>query len=206
MGRGKDLIPRWLLQLSYAELKQRINKIPNKRDRALIAITYAAYGRIGEVIRSPHSGSKPMKKEDIIIVTRKGRKFIRLLLLTEKKKKHSLRQPVVSTDRETWLANIIWEWKKKLPKHSFLFPGHILNSALTSRSAELIFEKHFCKGVQSIHLLRSWRSTHALQGAFTKNHEKVPIKAVMEFGGWTDPDTLLTIYNQAVAEDSMDIL
>jgi len=180
--------------------------IPNERNRALIATTYAGYGRIGEIVRGPHKGSKPMKKEDIQIVIKEGRRFVQLSLLTEKQKKFSLRQPVVSTDREKWLARIIWKWAKELPKNSFLFPGHLIGKALTTRTAELIFEKSFVDKVQSIHLLRKWRSTHALQGAFTKGNEKVPLKAVMEFGGWKDPETLLQIYNQAVAEDSMGIL
>jgi len=206
MGRGKDLIPRWLIQLSYQDLKEMIKAIPVERDRALIATAYAAYGRIGEIVRGPHKGSKPMKKEDIQIVEKEGRKFLQLYIITEKKTGVNVREPVVSTDREKWLARIIWKWRQKQNDDTYLFPGYIFNSALTTRTAELIFEKHFCDGIQSIHLLRSWRSTHALQGAFTKNNEKVPIKAVMEFGGWTDPNTLLKVYNKAVAEESIDIL
>ena len=206
MGRGKDLIPTWLLELSYKELKETVLGIRDQRDQALIATTYAAYGRIGEIVKGPHKGSKPMKKEDIKIVTRKGRKFLRLMLKTEKKKGTHLRQPVVSTDRERWLAKIIWAWRKKQQKHGYLFPGLKPNSAIATRTAELIFEKHFHEGIQSIHLLRKWRSTHALRGDFTKNNEKVPIKAVMAFGGWADSKILVEIYDQAVAEDSMDIL
>ena len=206
MGRGGKLIPRWLLKLPYKQLKEMILDIKEERDQALIATTYAAYGRIGEIVKGPHKGSNPMKKEDIRIIKNRGRKFLELLLITEKKNKLHLRQPVVSTDRENWLAKIIWDWRKKQEKHSYLFPGLKPNSAISSRTAELIFEKHFYEGIQSIHLLRKWRSTHAIQGDFTKNNEKVPLKAVMEYGGWSDPKVLLEVYNQAVAKDSMDIL
>jgi len=206
MGRGKEKIPRELIKLSYTDLKNKIINIPDKRDRALIATTYAGYGRIGEVLRGPHKGSNPMKKEDVKLIIKEGRKFVQLSIQTEKRKDLFIRQPVVSTDREKWLAQIIWNWVKELPAKSFLFPGHLINSALTTRSGELIFEKHFCDGIQSIHLLRSWRSTHALQGAFTLNHEKVSVNTVMEYGGWKEPETLLKIYNQAMAEDSMGIL
>jgi len=206
MGNGKNKIPKKLLTLSYQDLKETIQSIPDKRDQALISTIYAGYGRVGEVIRGPHKGSVPMKKEDVTIFRKDERGFIRLSLITEKQKSLSIRQPLVSMDNERWLAKIIFDWKKSLPDRSFLFPGHLIGKALTSRSGELIFEKYFGDGIQSIHLLRTWRSTHALQGAFTRNHAKVPINAVMEFGGWKEPSVLLKIYNQASAYDSTEIL
>lgn len=194
MARIKSELPRALTEISYSELRKRLVEIPVFRDKALLCITYACYGRIGEICRSQSEHSKPLKREDVQRFDKDGKQFLQIFLFTLKN--HESRECFVNLEREKWLADPIVEWCERT--NDYLFTN-LYDDPLSSRYAEIIFKKYF--GVENIHLMRSWRATHAARGDFTEDGKPLDLRAVMSYGGWKSPGTLIRIYTKAAGRD-----
>lgn len=175
--------------LSYEELKQKINQIPNPQHKNFIKLTYACLGRIGEVVRNkpgcysnpPITGQQLQDTATHLIIE----------VLTEKT--HQLRRVPVNRELEGWLTESLIGLKKYTPGPLFDY---------STRWGEKIFEKYF--DTQKIHLLRKWRTTHLLQGKCTKRRlEEIH---VLKMGGWQDTKSLHKHYSGVIVEDYLELI
>lgn len=172
----------------YQKLKQHLQSIPDKRDRALFCTQYANYARIGEIVRGRHSENPPLSKSRMSL----SEKHLTCKLLTEKINRW--RKTAVSRRKEEWLVKIVWDYAQECFGDE-LFP-------ISTRRAQTLFSKHFSTGEnENTHLLRHWAITHALQG-----HKSVgtmgPLQ-VARLAGITDLKTLRN-YSHLVLEDFID--
>jgi hypothetical protein len=122
-------------------------------------------------------------------------------------KNKAYRQVIFSLDnpKETWLAETITAWLERKAHQEYCFEKPIDGKPLCVRWAEKRFLKWF--GTENIHLLRSWRATHAARGDFTISGRPWNLKAVQQSGGWKSIRTLEEIYNVAEVKDYInDIL
>ncbi len=191
MKREKVLIP-------YEKVVEVVSSIPSPRDKAFICLTYACAARIGEVVWGCVERTTPVSKENIEVLPEK----IYVTLLTEKVR--LLRRVPVSRINEGkganvpvdpgWLTFPIVSYMSKAAGE-LLFP-------YSTRWGQKTFEKYF--GTQHIHLLRSWRQTHLLQGKVTGN--PLPRQVVARMAGITNLSTLDRAYDQSVIEDYDDLI
>src|SRR3990167_1115049 len=105
MPHIKADLPASLVEISYQELRGRLEAITSPRDKALLCITYACYGRVGEICKSQSEHSKPLKKQDVQYYQKDGKQFLQIFLFTLKN--HESRECYINLDREKWLAEPI---------------------------------------------------------------------------------------------------
>ncbi|MHB8127297.1 MAG: tyrosine-type recombinase/integrase [Desulfitobacteriaceae bacterium] len=134
--------------LSRQEVSQLLNCVKNPKHKAILMLTYSAGLRVCEVVSLKISDIDSMRML-IHIKQGKGRK-----------------------DRYTILSEVALEtlrtYAKNYPLKDWLFPGNIVGSHLTERSAQRVFEIA-CKKAGiikqvSIHTLRHSFATHLLEG------------------------------------------
>lgn len=186
----------------YLWLKKKILSIPDPDHRAFIALVYASFSRVGEIVRHhrdtpkkpieewknpPLMGSQ-IKKQ----MTKGGNKIVTFQILTEKIREYRI--TVLYYDKEKWLANIILRYKEAC-KTKFLFN-------YSTRWANYIFEKYF--GSSNIHVLRHWRITHWLRGDVLGY--PAPQDVVARNSGHTSILTQARYYDHSVIEDYVDVL
>lgn len=134
--------------LSYKEVLAILNSIKNLKHRAILFITYSSGLRVGEVVRL-RLGHIDSDRMLVHIVQGKGRK-----------------------DRYTVLfevaIKVLREYAKEYKPSTWLFPGEELNSHITERTVQRIFENAKEKaGIRkkvSVHSLRHSFATHLLEG------------------------------------------
>lgn len=209
MALKKDRISKDLIYMKYDTLKAKLSSIEDFEHRALLSTVYACFGRVGEIVQGQHSGSRPLIVRDVsLLTTPDGREYLHIIAFTEKIR--DFREIMVSKELEPWLFQPIARWlletKKQYGEDSFLFrsPRFKANRAMSYKHAEKIFDMYF--GYQTIHLMRSWRASHALIGKFTRNGHPMPVTVVQEVGGWRDSRVLLRVYNKSKALDYMKSL
>ncbi len=107
--------------LDYAEIKERILTTKDKRKRTLLALTFLAGARIGEIVR--HELDKlttPEKKmlnpplKDSAIDTEyldNGKKMVTIKVQVEKSGEKRFRMVYLNIQKERELINIIWRAK-----------------------------------------------------------------------------------------------
>lgn len=205
MPHFKKDLSRELLEIPYETLRETLTQIPSKRDQALLSTVYACYGRIGEIVQSPYVHSRPLRKTDFKLVKQGKKLFLRISIYTLKSRGKGDREIYINTDREGWLAWPIINWVKTLRQDQVIFESPKKRPmAITHRTAERAFYKYF--GTLNIHLMRSWRTTHAAQGVFTEDGKPLDIRAVQVYGGWKDTQTLSRVYNKATGKDYLKVL
>lgn len=205
MSKIKNDLSRDIRELPYAKLKEIISSIRDPRDQALLCTVYTCWGRIGEIVRAPSKYSRALRNTDVNFIKTHGKRYMKISLYTLKTKGKGNRDTYVNIDREPWLALPIIRWVKKLKGDVVLFESPKLkNQAISSRTAEIIFSNYF--GTENIHLMRSWRSTHASQGAFTEDGKPLDMKAAQIYGGWVDTVMLSKVYNKASGKDFLKVL
>ena len=180
MNKSKD---HYLFNKKYSELKEEIEAITVPQDQALIAITYAAYARVGEIVRGRYKANPPITAHQIEFTDT----HMIIAILTEKT--HQWRKVPVSKKKEQWLVDIIQNYLEKYDQYE-LFP-------YSTRWAELRFKKWF--GTERIHLLRHWATTHTLQGHRTV--EPLMPQEVARLGGWVDFNSFYKTYSHYIIDD-----
>jgi integrase len=170
--------------LSYQDFRTKLLGVPKLRDRALFAVIYASFGRVGEITRRRASCKPfpPMNKDQLEFTDE------HLMISVKTEKTGQWRKVPVSKEREQWLISIIQQWLSVCGYE--LFP-------ISTMWAEKLFEKHF--GTQHIHLLRHWATTHALQGHRTK--EPLMPTEIARLGGWTNLNTFYRTYSHFSVDD-----
>ena len=186
--------------LSYEELRKILTSIPDLRHQAFLCLTYASFGRVGEVVwhrfdkrdNPLDQQNPPLHKNDL----KEKNGLLVIQIKTEKTGRKRLTP--LNMQFEAWLVNPILAYAKTVD--GFLFP-------YSTRWGEKVFEKYFGKFCrQHIHHLRAWRATHALQGKTTPNGQPLHPNIVARMGGWTDLKALSAIYDQSVIEDYEHLL
>lgn len=199
MAKYKGNLDRNLLELPYEDLKKQLQTIPGLEEQALMCVTYACYGRIGEICKGKSPHSRGMKKNDVQVYEKDGKKYLQFFLYTLKT--HETRECFINLQKEEWLAKPILEWIN-LCTTSYLFGTN--QKAYSTRWAEKKFYKHF--GTENIHLMRSWRATHAAKGNFTEDGKPLDLRATQIYGGWKNPGILIRIYTKARGKDYLQNL
>lgn len=175
--------------MTYEELKSRFIGIPDKFWQACFMVTYACLGREGEIVRPRYRKENGLYKSDVEFNAQE----IIFQVLTEKTQK---RRRVVLPLSESWLSKPITDFVNAAPEGA-LFP-------YSTRWAEKKFVKFFpdiskeAHG-HTIHLLRSWRASHWLQGKVTG--QPAPRQFVAMLGGWSNVKILDKIYDKTGVED-----
>ena len=173
-------------QISYEELQEQLLAMEPLRDRALLCLTYAVLGRVGEVVRARYDhNNTPIRKEQLELIDT----HLIVHLLTEKRKQE--RRVPINRTKEAWLIEPILAYAELVDGE--LFP-------YSTRWAENIFLKNF--GTHNIHMLRHWRITHLLNGSATG--KRLRTKIVAKMAGHGDTRTIERVYDHTVIEDYLD--
>lgn len=223
MAHNKQELPVSFIEMPYTRLKELLLSIHDKKAQAFLSLAYASYARIGEVTLAHIDGKvnpqcHPPNFNDVSIIKPQGQTtlFIKIRLFTLKQGKDLARRTryaYVSRENERWLFDIITKWwfqqgKEKTKTTEPLFQGN-LNKPISPKWPHRWFKEYIAKpcglNSENIHLLRSWRASHASKGAFTKDGKPYPIEAQMQEGGWKTATTPMQYYIKARSEDYLKL-
>lgn len=180
---------KWVI--TYEDLRERLLGIDRERYQAFLCLTYGTLGRVGEIVRSRYSpGDNPAITKSQLEL---DGKYLKVTLITEKT--GNVRIVPINREKEAWLVDPILSYVEPLEPDSALFDW-------STFWGEKLFKRYF--GTWKIHLLRSWRATHLLQGKVTG--EALPIQVVRRMGGWKNIKVLSETYDQTVTEDYLELI
>lgn len=175
--------------LTYWQVKEKIEGIPNLQWKALACCMYGFACRISELSGNKKLGRQGLTKPELWIEERHNKHLLKASLWNEKQSEPAAKKiAMISIERESWLTQPIIDWKEQCTTER-LFPY--------SRTWLFLHIKALVKF--NPHYFRKARATHYLSGQVTGQPES--LEAVRQMGGWTSKRTMIEHYSQVSTID-----
>lgn len=179
--------------MSYEELYNKLTKIPDLEDRALLCTIYLTLARVGEITGHRHTHENYLRLGDVKIIG----SFLEITIQIEKSGRKRKRTPVINLNNEMErnLAMPLLEYcEKRLQEEELIHRmknnpeplkvEHIKVFPFLEQTARRKFLRYFGYDYyQNIHMLRHLRSHHLIKNfGFDILH-------LQQIGGWKDIKT-----------------